>query len=92
MNSHRNPKELKDLIEQSKSDVLEQPKKIDVIVSHCHKKLRNKTEVDLLNSQLEEQNRLIAYYKVSLFINFYFLYLYKVTKLILILFRTVVMI
>lgn len=62
MNSHRNPKELKDLIEQSKSDIIEQPKKIDVTVSH--KKLRNKTEVDLLNSQLEEQNRLIAYYKV----------------------------
>lgn len=62
MNSHRNPKELKDLIEQSKSDITEQPKKIDLIVNH--KKLRSKTEVDLLNSQLEEQNRLITYYKV----------------------------
>lgn len=78
-NSQRNPKELKELIEQAnkKTDVVEESKKVDGTMklrsktevdfySPNNKKIRSKTEIDLLNSQLEEQNRLIQYYKVWL--------------------------
>jgi hypothetical protein len=52
-NTNRNPKELKDIIERSKSRTNNDERS-------------TKTETELLNLQIDEQSQLIQFYKVFL--------------------------
>ena len=88
-NSNRSPKELKGLIERSKSTTNLYKQKLSQATKSSHnfdqrsvpysstnfytkpiiydQNIRPKTEIELLNSQIEEQCRLITFYKVSFF-------------------------
>ena len=65
--SNRNPKELKDLIEKTKAQAIEWKKSNDLMPTTANvvaaRKFISKTELEVMNSRLEEQARLIMYYK-----------------------------
>lgn len=58
-NTNRNPKELKGLIERSKSKEI-------TIRAKSRDGFAIRSEIELLASQIDEQARLVAFYKVRL--------------------------
>jgi hypothetical protein len=60
--TNRNPKELKELIEKTKTRAIEWKKDETTAIVQA-KKFISKSELEVLNSRLEEQARLILYYK-----------------------------